>query len=198
MPPLPTTPGLLLVISGPSGSGKTTIARAVERALDGSFSVSSTTRPRSGTETGGRDYDFVTEQEFRDQIEQGAFLEYAHVYGRYWYGTPREAVQRQLAEGRLVILDIDVQGALQVREQMPESLMLFVLPPSDEELQRRLRERGRDDPESIARRLAEARREIEVALRSGAYDAHIVNDDLDRAIQETCRIVDERRRPVAS
>lgn len=185
--------GLLLVISGPSGSGKTTIARAVEERLGAIFSVSATTRPRSDSERRGRDYQFLTEQAFEDLVNRGAFLEHARVYGRHRYGTPREPVQRHLDEGRLVILDIDVQGALQVRQAMPDALLMFVLPPGDEELEHRLRSRGRDDERSIQRRLAEARREIEVGLHSGAYDEQIVNDDLDRAVDQACRLAQQRR-----
>jgi guanylate kinase len=185
--------GLLLVISGPSGSGKTTIARAVEQQRDGRFSISATTRPPSPTETGGCDYHFVDEPGFKALVAAGALLEHAHVFGRYWYGTPREPVQQHLAEGRLVILDIDVQGALQVRQSMPNALLVFVLPPHDDELLRRLRARGRDDEPAIQRRFAEACREIEVARTSGAFDAFIVNDELEQAIKETCRLVDRRR-----
>ncbi len=184
--------GLLLVLSGPSGSGKTTIARAVEKRMDAVFSVSVTTRPRSDGEQAGRDYEFLTDQEFQDLVDRGAFLEHAQVYGRYRYGTLREPVERQLAEGRVVILDIDVQGALQVRAAMPDAMLLFVLPPNDEVLEQRLHGRGRDDEASIQRRLAEARREIDVGVNSGAYDARIVNDDLDRAIERTCELARQR------
>jgi guanylate kinase len=186
-------PGLLLVISGPSGSGKTTIAREVEHRLEGTFSVSATTRPQSRFEAGGRDYEFLSEQEFQEKIRSGAFLEYALVFGKYWYGTPRRPVEQRLAEGWLVILDIDVQGALQVRQSMSEALLVFVVPPSDEELLRRLRGRGREDEASIQRRFAEARKEIEIARTSGAYDATVVNDVLEQAVDETCRFVEQRR-----
>ncbi len=185
--------GLLLVISGPSGSGKTTIARAVEKKLGGRFSVSATTRPKAAGEIPGRDYEFLTPQQFEERLKRGGFLEHARVFGEHWFGTPREPVERQLAEGRIVILNIDVQGALQIRRSMPGALMIFILPPDDGELLRRLRSRGRDDEASIRRRLEEARREIEVARTSGAYDAMIVNADLERAIDETCRLVTERR-----
>jgi guanylate kinase len=184
--------GLLLVISGPSGTGKTTIARAVEGRLDGTFSVSATTRPQSQIETGGRDYDFVSEPEFQERVRSGALLEYAQVFGKHWYGTPRQPVETQMAEGRLVILDIDVQGALQVRESMPEALMIFVVPPNDDELLRRLRDRGREGEAAIQRRFAEARKEIDIARTSGAFDATVVNDDLEQAITETCRLVEQR------
>ena len=186
-------PGLLLVISGPSGSGKTTIARDLEQRLDGSFSVSATTRPKAAGEIEGRDYLFLTTGQFQDLIDRGALLEHAQVYGRHYYGTPREPVERLLAEGRLVILDIDVQGGLQVKQAMPEALLIFVLPPNDQELQRRLEGRGRDNRESIRRRLEEARQEIEVGTREGVYDARIVNDDLERAVAEACRMIEQHR-----
>ena len=188
-----STKGLLVVLSGPSGSGKTTIARELEERLGGRFSVSVTTRPRSEEETAGRDYEFLSEQEFRELIERGALLEYAQVYGMHWYGTPREAVQRHLADGQLVILDIDVQGGLQVKKAMRGALLIFIMPPNDEELQRRLRARGRDDDASMQKRLAEARSEMQVGLHSGAYDAQVVNEDLEPAIEETCRVVRQRR-----
>jgi guanylate kinase len=184
--------GLLLVVSGPSGTGKTTIARAVESRLDGTFSVSATTRPQSQIETGGRDYDFLSEPQFQEKVRSGALLEYAQVFGKHWYGTPRQPVETQMAEGRLVILDIDVQGALQVRESMPEALMVFVVPPNDDELLRRLRDRGREGEAAIQRRFAEARKEIDIARTSGAFDATVVNDDLEQAITETCRLVEQR------
>ena len=184
--------GLLLVISGPSGSGKTTIARAVEERMGASFSVSATTRPPSDSEQRGRDYEFLSEDDFQELVDRGAFLEHAKVYGRHRYGTLRDQVDGQLAEGRVVILDIDVQGAVQVRQSMPEALLVFILPPSDDVLEQRLRDRGRDDEPSIQRRLAEARKEIEVGVHSGVYDAQIINDDLDLAVEETCRLARAR------
>lgn len=184
--------GLLFVLSGPSGSGKTTIARAVEKRLDATFSVSATTRPRSDGEQAGRDYEFMTDEAFQQLVDSGAFLEHAQVYGRHRYGTLREPVEQQLAEGRVVILDIDVQGAVQVRASMPDAMLVFVLPPNDEVLERRLRGRGRDDEPSIQRRLAEARREVDIGVNSGVYDARIVNDDLDRAVEQACELARQR------
>ena len=136
--------GLLLVISGPSGVGKTTITRALERRLGGVFSVSATTRPRAEGEVDGRDYCFRSDLEFQQLADEGAFLEQAQVYGEYRYGTPREPVERQVAAGKLVILDIYGQGARQVKQAMPDALTLFILPPSDEERPRRLLPRRRE------------------------------------------------------
>lgn len=185
--------GLLVVISGPSGAGKTTIARAVEQRLGAIFSVSATTRPRTSADVEGRDYYFLTEQEFQRRVDAGEMLEYARVFGRNWYGTPRAPVETALAQGRLVILEIDVQGGLQVRRAMPGALLIFIEPPSEEDLLWRLRARGRDDEAAIQRRFAEARREIETARASGAYDHFIVNDDLTRAIDATCAIIESAR-----
>jgi guanylate kinase len=185
--------GLLVVISGPSGVGKTTIARAVQERFDALFSVSATTRPRSDQEEDGVDYHFVDEDEFRSMIKNGELLESAQVFGRHRYGTPRRPVEEAIRAGRIVILDIDVQGALQVRRAMPEAFMLFVLPPGDDELLRRLRGRRRDDEAAIRRRFEAARREIALARSSGAYDAFLVNDDLQTAKDEASRLVESRR-----
>lgn len=190
-------PGLLLVLSGPSGAGKTTIGREVVAALGGVFSISATTRPRSDQETDGKDYFFVSEERFQAMIEAGEFLEHARIFDRYSYGTPRGPIAEQLAAGSIVLLDIDVQGGLQVRQSMPDAFMVFVLPPSDDELLRRLRSRGREDEPAIQRRFAEATREIETARTSNAYDAFVVNDRLEDAIQETIRLVQDRRREMA-
>jgi guanylate kinase len=187
-------PGLLVVISGPSGVGKTTIARAVQGRFDALFSVSATTRPPSDQERDGVDYRFVSEDEFRSMIAADELLEYAHVFGRHWYGTPRRPVEEAIAAGRTVILDIDVQGALQVRQTMPGAFMIFVLPPGDEELLRRLRGRKRDEEGAIRRRFEEAKLEIARAQSSGAYDAFVVNDDLETAVDMAVRLIESRRR----
>ncbi len=173
--------GLLVVMSGPSGVGKTTIAHRVQTALNGVFSVSATTRTAGPGEVDGQDYHFVSPEAFDDMRVAGKFLEYAQVFGKDGYGTPRAPVERQLAQGRVVLLDIDVQGAAQVREAMPDACMLFVVPPDEDTLGQRLADRGRDTPEAIKRRLAEARRELEAARAPGLYDRFIVNDDLERA-----------------
>ncbi len=176
--------GLLVVMSGPSGVGKTTIAHRVRDAVDGVFSVSVTTRAPGPGEVDGEDYTFVSEATFDDMVAQGCFLEHAKVFGRDGYGTPRDAVEAHLEAGRVVLLDIDVQGAAQVRAAMPEACMIFILPPSDEVLRQRLTDRGRDDASAIERRLAEARREYDAAQAPGLYNRFVVNDELDRATHD--------------
>lgn len=181
------------MISGPSGVGKTTIVHRVRERLGGRFSVSATTRPQSVGEVDGEDYQFVTSDTFNQMKSADAFLEHAEVFGRHAYGTPREPVEQALRDGELILLDIDVQGAMQIRTHMPTAYMIFILPPSDDELRRRLETRGREDDEAIARRFAEARREIDLATSHNLYDAFVVNDNLDRAVDEACRLVSGRR-----
>lgn len=193
-PPTPDTQGshdqgLLLVISGPSGVGKTTIVHRMLEACRGTFSISATTRPMTKHETDGIDYIFMDENNFQTWIDENRFLEYAQVFGRSSYGTPREPVEKHLGKGQLVVLDIDVQGAVQVREAMPDMLGIFILPPSEDELLHRLRTRGREDEATIERRFSEARTEIETARGSTAYDHFVVNDDLDKATEDVISIV---------
>jgi guanylate kinase len=179
-------------MSGPSGVGKTSIVHELVRRFDAVFSVSATTRARTASERDGVDYFFVAPEQFQRWIDEGRFLEFAQVFGRNWYGTPREPVERQLERGKVVILDVDVQGAANVKRAMPESFGVFVLPPNEQELLRRLQVRGRDDDEAIARRFAEAQKEIAFARSSGVYDAFVVNDDLFRAIDEVAALVRAR------
>jgi guanylate kinase len=122
----------------------------------------------------------------------GEFLESAEVFGRYAYGTPRKPVESALDQGELIILDIDVQGARQVRQATTGAFMIFILPPSEDELLRRLQSRGRDDTDAIARRFSEAQREIRQATEMKLYDAFVINDDLERTVQETCELVSQR------
>src|SRR6202158_1565668 len=148
---------LVLIVSGPSGSGKSTL---VQRILDlpGTMpSVSCTTRSRRATEASGKCYDFVTEAEFDAMVARGEFLEYARVFGKHSYGTPRKWLDESRRKGLDLVLEIDVQGAEQVKEKLPESVAIFILPPTREELERRLRSRGQDADEEIARRLSRAR-----------------------------------------
>ena len=187
--PTDTDDGLLLIISGPSGVGKTTITRAVERAIPGAvFSVSVTTRQKTAGDVEGVDYHFVSDAEFDRLVADDELLEWAEVFGRR-YGTPRKWADEQLRRGRLVILEIDVKGARQVKERMPGAFGVFILPPSEEALLQRLRARRRDTEEAIARRFAEAQREIAEAKACGAYDAFVVNDELERAIEEAVGVV---------
>lgn len=182
--PTDTDDGLLVMISGPSGVGKTTITRAVERSIPGAvFSVSATTRPRTGADVDGVDYHFVSDETFDRMVGRGEFLEWVNLFGRK-YGTPRAWVDEQLARGRLVILEIDVVGAIKVKAQMPHAFGVFVMPPSEETLLERLRARKREDEGAIQRRFAEAKREIAQAQASSVYDLFITNNILDRAIEE--------------
>jgi len=191
--PTDTDNGLLLIISGPSGVGKTTITRGVERSFgDSVFSVSCTTRARTDADTEGVDYHFIADDEFDELVERDAFLEWADVFGKR-YGTRRAWVEEQLARGRLVILEIDVEGARQVKAKMPHAFAIFILPPSEEELLRRLRDRKREDEAQIQKRFAEAQREIESARTGGVYDAMVVNRDLDEAIGRAVRLVRDAR-----
>lgn len=190
----PDLNGLLLVISGPSGVGKSTISRAVAERLDAVFNVSMTTRPQSPIETNGVDYIFVSPEEFQKAIDQDELLEWAKVFG-HRYGTPRGPVEQHIREGRIVLLEIDVQGAAQVREKFPGALMIFILPPGKVKLLERLRGRGRDDEQVIQQRYAEAQREIHAAEASGVYDHFLVNDDLSTAIERAIEIIEDRRQP---
>lgn len=192
--PTDTDNGLLLIISGPSGVGKTTITRGVERSIpDAVFSVSWTTRAPTPADVEGVDYHFVADPEFETKKAAGGFLETAGVYGKK-YGTPRDWVVEQLKRGRVVILEIDVQGAIQVKKQMPQGFALFVLPPTEDELLKRLRERKRESEELIQKRFAAARREISAARECGVYDVFLVNANLDEAIQQAVERVHTRRK----
>jgi guanylate kinase len=150
-------------------------------------SISCTTRARRATEASGKCYDFVTEAEFDAMVARGEFLEYARVFGKHSYGTPKKWLEESRKKGLDLVLEIDVQGAAQVKEKLPESVAIFILPPSREELERRLRERGQDSPEEIARRLAKARDEI--AAFGKYYDFCVVNEDMERAGREVQAIV---------
>ena len=185
----PDTTGLLLVIAGPSGVGKTTIVHRLLNIFQGVFSVSATTRPITSQDEEGVDYYFLDEPTFQQWINAGRFLEYAQVFGQSWYGTPRDSVEPYIQNRKLVILDIDVQGAIQVRETMPGTLGIFILPPSEEVLLQRLRDRGREDEVTIERRFGEARREIATARTCGAFDEFVVNRNLDETTAVISQII---------
>lgn len=183
---------MLLVVAGPSGVGKGTIvARLRERFPALWESVSYTTRERRRTEVDGRDYCFVTRDEFESLRDAGGFLESFEVFGDL-KGTPRGPVEDHLAAGEDVLLEIDVQGALKVRAQLPDAVLVFVRPPSLGELRRRLERRGTETPEALTRRLAEAEREL---ARAPEFDFVVVNDDLERVVAEVAGILSGSSHP---
>ena len=178
---------LVLIFSGPSGSGKSTLVQKVLELPGTMPSVSCTTRPRRATEASGKCYDFVTPEQFDAMVTRGEFLEYARVFVKHSYGTPKKWLDESRSRGIDLVLEIDVQGAAQVKQKLPESVAIFILPPSRQELERRLRSRGMDADDEIARRLAKAKGEIELAEKF--YDFCVVNDDVERAGREAQAIV---------
>ena len=184
--------GLLIVLCGPSGVGKSTISRMLAQQSDVSYTVSATTRPKKLKDDDGKVYEHIAEAEFFRRLDQDEFLEYAHVYGHY-YGTPKHPALDELESGKDVLLEIDVQGALQVRYQYPDALMLFILPPSEKTLLQRLTDRGRDDPDDLNKRFRAAKREIHMARGSRAFDYMVFNDDLGRAVAEIQNIINNER-----
>lgn len=188
--------GILMVLSGFSGAGKGTLVKGLLRKYDNyALSVSMTTRaPREG-ERHGVEYFFTDKQHFEETIAQNGLVEYASYCGNY-YGTPRAYVEEQMAAGKNVILEIELQGALKIKEKFPESLLIFVTPPSAEELKRRLENRGTESAEVIGQRLARA---VEESEGIEAYDYIVINDDLETCVEEIHRLVDAARRaPVRS
>lgn len=181
---------LLLVISAPSGTGKTTIARRLVAEVPNSiFSISCTTRAPRGRERDGVDYHFIDESKFRGMVQHDLFAEWAEVHNNF-YGTPRSVVDDAKLYGRLALFDIDVQGGEQLKARFPEAVTVLVLPPSYEELERRLRARGTDGDAVIQKRLLAAQAEIR---RGRSYDYSIVNDDLERAVADVHAIVRAER-----
>ena len=185
--------GLLVVICGPSGVGKSTISRQLAERSNVAYTVSATTRPKKEKDDEGKKYEHIDEAEFFRRLDADEFLEYAHVHGHY-YGTPKHPALDQLEkEGRDVLLEIDVQGALQVRYQYPDALMLFILPPNVKTLKQRLTDRGRDDPDDLDKRFRAAKREIHMARGGRAFDYFVFNDKLDRAVAEIQNIINNER-----
>ncbi|MBB3190024.1 guanylate kinase [Halomonas cerina] len=182
--------GTLFIVSAPSGAGKTSLVRELIESLDGiRVSVSHTTRPRRAGEVDGVNYHFVDKAAFEAMVERGEFFEYARVFDNY-YGTSRRAVQALLAAGQDVILEIDWQGARQVRAQLSDAVSIFILPPSREELERRLAGRGTDEHAVIARRMREAVQEMS---HHDEYDYLVINDDFTTALRELQSLVIARR-----
>lgn len=189
-----TTPGNLYIISAPSGAGKTSLVKALlQTGIDLSLSISYTSRPPRPEEIDGRDYHFVTREVFEQKLQQDEFLESAEVYGNF-YGTSKNWINETMMSGRDTLLEIDSQGARQVRTVFPVTVGIFVLPPSLQVLEMRLRHRAQDSPEAISRRLAAAREEMS---HVGEYDYLIINDKLDRALQDLKCIVQAERLKMA-
>ena len=183
-----------VVLSAPSGAGKTTIAKAlVEGSEDVVFSVSATTRPARDHEVDGVDYRFLSEPKFRAMIEADEFVEWAQVHG-HLYGTSRKALQEALDDGRFLILDVDVQGAIQMRQRVPDVVLVFVLPPTAEALVERLQERGTEGEDTLTRRIEHARGELEQASE---FDYIVINENLEQAIDEVRSIVSAEGRRTA-
>ena len=178
--------GRLIILSGPSGSGKSTVvSKAMNSRQDLCFSVSVTTRPPRPGEVDGKDYFFISREQFHEMVVNDELLEHAE-YVSNSYGTPRKYVEDRLDDGINVILDIEIQGARQVRERMPDALTVFVLPPSMEELRCRLEKRGTDSAEVIEARIRRAREEL---LEADFYDYLVINDDAELAAEKLCAII---------
>ena len=186
--------GLLIVISGASGTGKGTVCKKILSDLPAvAYSISATTRaPRPG-EIDGKEYYFLSVAEFKNWIADGKFLEHAEVYGNF-YGTPLNKIEERLNRGEDILLEIDVQGALNVKRKMPEGVYIFLLPPSLDELKRRIEGRGTETPESLARRMKNALAEINVGLE---YDYVVVNDSIENAVEKIKAILTAERLKVS-
>jgi guanylate kinase len=191
-PPDPTN-GRLFILSAPSGAGKTTLCNALRRRFKELFySISYTTRPPRSGEKNGREYFFITHEEFEQGIQSRRWAEWAMVHGHY-YGTSAQWIETALTSGKSVLMDIDVQGARQIKQRFPKAVSIFIMPPSIEELETRLRLRGKDNNDVIALRMQNARNEI---AQKDAYDYIVVNDDLDKAICELIELVKQAGRRI--
>ncbi len=183
--------GKVVIMSGPSGVGKSTICKEVVKRLDNIYlSVSVTTRPKSKAEVDGQDYWFISEQEFQERIDKSLLLEHAEVFG-HLYGTPRDKVEEAVQAGKSVILEIDVQGAKQALVIFPNAVMIFVLPPTEKDLVKRMDNRGREAADAAEKRLTGASDEIAAAWQY--YKHMIINEDLQQAVDECVQIIEDSR-----
>lgn len=183
--------GKVVIVSGPSGVGKSTICKEIVKQLnDVCLSVSMTTRPRSETEVDGQDYWFISEEEFQERIDKGLLLEHAKVFGHF-YGTPSDKVTEALEAGKVIILEIDVQGAKQAQAVFPDAVMIFVLPPSAKTLAERIDHRGREAAEAAEKRLNGASAEIAAAWQY--YKHMVINEDLQQAVNECVQIITDKK-----
>ncbi len=179
----------VVIVSGPSGVGKSTICKEVVKRLDNIYlSVSVTTRPKSNAEVDGQDYWFISEQEFQDRIDKGLLLEHAEVFG-HMYGTPRDKVEEAVRAGKNVILEIDVQGAKQAQAFFPDAIMIFILPPTEKDLVKRMDNRGREAADAAKKRLTGASDEIAAAWQY--YKHMVINEDLQQAVDECVQIISD-------
>lgn len=182
--------GHLFVVSAPSGAGKTTLCNAVrEHIQDLAYSISYTSRPMRDGEKEGRDYHYISEAEFRAGIDQGRWAEWARVHGNY-YGTSAQWINRTLDKGKDILMDIDVQGTRQMLDHFAEAVTIFIMPPSEAELERRLTLRGQDDPATIALRLKNASKEMD---QKGIYRHIVINDDLQKATLQFIDLIEHYR-----
>jgi guanylate kinase len=180
--------GKVVIVSGPSGVGKSTICEEVVKRLNNVYlSVSVTTRPRSENEVDGQDYWFISEQEFQERIDKGLLLEYAEVFG-HLYGTPKDKVEEAVRDGKIVILEIDVQGAKQAKVIFPDAVMIFILPPTEKDLVERMDHRGREAVDAAEKRLSGASSEIAAAWQY--YKYMVINEDLQQAVDECVQIIE--------
>ncbi|MEE9190357.1 MAG: guanylate kinase [Candidatus Neomarinimicrobiota bacterium] len=183
-----------IVISAPSGSGKTTLCRALQNKIDGlNFSISWTTRPIRHYEMSGYDYNFISAEEFQNYISNDDFAEYQDVHG-FMYGTPQSVLDDAIANGEMLLLELDVKGALKIKSRYPDdTISIFIMPPSIEALKERLRKRGADSEIRIGKRME--RLEMELSFRD-RFDYEVVNDDLDRALKELSKIIEKENKGV--